>query len=367
MGLLRFLFALAVVISHSDSIFGHTLIPGGLAVQSFFMISGFYMALVLNEKYIGEHKSYKLFITNRLIRLFPSYWTVLICVLIFSFFCLKFTNSGKFLESFMMYHSYGEGMSITTMIFLAFTNIFIFFQDLIFFLSLNLKTGNLYFTSNYIESKPYVFMFLFIPQMWSVGIELLFYMIAPLLLRRKLTLIISLIGFSLLLRVILIYNGFFSDPWGSRFFPTELALFLLGAVAYKIYAKIKTQKTNKKIGTTMLSLIILLTFTYSFIDFNYKYIFFLILLFISLPHIFLLTKRMHKDRWIGDLSYPIYISHLFIKTIIGLACIRFETDFWGEIGLVVCVGSIIFSIILNQIIEIPLDKFRQRRIVRSVD
>jgi peptidoglycan/LPS O-acetylase OafA/YrhL len=40
------------------------------------MISGFYMALVLNGRY--GTGSYSLFITNRPLRLFPVYWVLVI-------------------------------------------------------------------------------------------------------------------------------------------------------------------------------------------------------------------------------------------------------------------------------------------------
>ena len=50
MGVLRYLLALSVLLVHDvDGWF--KLIDGAAAVQCFFLISGFYMALVLNERY----------------------------------------------------------------------------------------------------------------------------------------------------------------------------------------------------------------------------------------------------------------------------------------------------------------------------
>ena len=50
MGVLRCLLALSVLLAHDvDGWF--KLIDGAVAVQCFFLISGFYMALVLNERY----------------------------------------------------------------------------------------------------------------------------------------------------------------------------------------------------------------------------------------------------------------------------------------------------------------------------
>lgn len=71
MGSLRFLLAIAVVIDHSGPIFGVESVGGSTAVQAFYIISGFYMSLILSEKYVGANGGYSLFFTNRLLRLFP--------------------------------------------------------------------------------------------------------------------------------------------------------------------------------------------------------------------------------------------------------------------------------------------------------
>ena len=77
MGSLRLLLAISVLIAHSGPISGFSLIGGIEAVEIFFIISGFYMALILNTKYVGVN-SYYLFITNRFLRIFPTYWLVLL-------------------------------------------------------------------------------------------------------------------------------------------------------------------------------------------------------------------------------------------------------------------------------------------------
>src|SRR3954453_14268219 len=56
-------------------------IPGDTAVQSFYAISGFYMALVLNETYSAKNSTYSLFLTNRFLRLFPAYAVVALATL----------------------------------------------------------------------------------------------------------------------------------------------------------------------------------------------------------------------------------------------------------------------------------------------
>src|SRR3954451_14766869 len=74
MGSLRLYLALSVVLAHFGIPLGFP--TSDVAVQSFFVISGFYMALVLNEKY--GPGCYWLFISNRLLRLWPTYAVVLV-------------------------------------------------------------------------------------------------------------------------------------------------------------------------------------------------------------------------------------------------------------------------------------------------
>ena len=82
MGTLRFILAMSVAYGHAGDFLGFPLIPGDTAVQSFYAVSGFYMALVLNEKYRPGSSTYSLFISNRFFRLFPVYATVLCLTLV---------------------------------------------------------------------------------------------------------------------------------------------------------------------------------------------------------------------------------------------------------------------------------------------
>jgi peptidoglycan/LPS O-acetylase OafA/YrhL len=81
MGTIRYLLAFSVLITHSKFL-GKLMPPGDIAVQLFFIISGFYMALILNTKY----KSHTLaFYKNRFLRLYPIYFFVLIVIFIVGF------------------------------------------------------------------------------------------------------------------------------------------------------------------------------------------------------------------------------------------------------------------------------------------
>ena len=72
---------------------------GSLAVQTFYIISGFYMALILNEKYVTQPHAYRLFLTNRVLRLFSLYCVVVGLTLLAAFVMTLVFGKPK-LESF---------------------------------------------------------------------------------------------------------------------------------------------------------------------------------------------------------------------------------------------------------------------------
>ena len=80
MGLIRLLLSIAVVVTHTGTFFGLRLTGGVIAVQSFYMISGFYMTLVLSEKYKNPNSLW-LFWSKRILRLWPVYFVTLLFTL----------------------------------------------------------------------------------------------------------------------------------------------------------------------------------------------------------------------------------------------------------------------------------------------
>jgi len=357
MGVLRFILAVTVVIAHSSSIFGFSFVGGKIAVQAFYIISGFYMTLILNEKYVGINNSYKLFISNRFLRLYPIYWIVLLLTILLSI-AISIYSNGRNLEQFAIYAEYFDKMNFGSFAFLVFTNLFLFLQDIVMFLGLDPSTGNLFFTTNFRETTPQLHQFLFVSQAWTIGVEISFYLIAPFIVRRKLTYIIPLIFLSLLLRFVLTHYGLDYDPWSYRFFPTELAFFLLGIVSYQIYVKMRNLKIKKAYLNTIWLSIMAFTLFYSFLPIPYKYSIYLFLFFICLPFIFILTKKWRFDTYIGELSYPIYISHIFVLFSMNLFKIPYVLGF----GLSLTIMTVLFSILLNEFVAKKIETIRQKRV-----
>lgn len=361
MGLLRILLAIAVVITHSGPIFGLKMVGGLNAVQSFYIISGFYMSLILNEKYTGAG-TYKLFITNRLLRLYPIYWAVLLICFIASFIAFK-VHHGHYaglLDPYFKYFIKGN-MTWGTFFTLMGSNFTLVGQDWLMFTGYHQTEGRLWFAHDFHLWDPRIEKFLLIPQAWTLGVEISFYLIAPFLVRLPLKKLLPILGATILLRIGFHAAGITYDPWSYRFFPLELMYFLLGTVSYHLYCKLKTMEINKGWYQAVFVFMIFATFAYQFIPKNYYYLIkytYNALIVGAIPFLFILTKDHTFDRWIGELSYPVYICHMLFRSAYS---VQLFPEFMSE-GITVTAYSILMAILLNKLIADPVERLRQARV-----
>ena len=265
MGLLRFILALSVFFVHTGSLYGLKLVGSSVAVQSFFVISGFYMSLILNEKYKGPG-SYYLFITNRFLRLLPAYWVVLALAVLVIYLLRPYSAEEPWV-------SYGFDMffpllDIKAQALIIFSNFFMLGHDLLNLLRVDPQTGFFALTLDPSRASstgfPPVLTFFFIPPAWSLGTELLFYLVAPFLVRRRKRALFALISLSLILRVVMFYSGYTHTAWQFQFFPTELALFLAGALSYRLYRS-GAALFSSRFGLYATIILIGATFVYSYL------------------------------------------------------------------------------------------------------
>ena len=180
MGILRTILALAVVVYHSFKIFGLHMCGGQVAVESFYMISGFYMALILNEKYVGLG-SYKKFILSRFYRIFPLYWGILLIALIVSLIGYFAFNHPYYLARYI---SNSSCLSGVTIFYFILENFIVIGQDVLYFLRLD-ELCKPILTYNVLSFKHTGYQYLLVPQAWSISLELMFYCIAPFMVRKK--------------------------------------------------------------------------------------------------------------------------------------------------------------------------------------
>lgn len=359
MGHIRTLLAIIVIISHTESFFGFNFLGGKIAVQAFYIISGFYMSLILNEKYIGANNSYKLFISNRLTRLYPIYWVTLFFIIISSIVLAIITKGNNFglLKPYIDNYNLLSPISLCTFIF---SNIFLVFQDVLLFFQVNLENGFLFFQPSFDKNSLNGFNFALIPQAWTVALEISFYLIAPFIVKRKASIIVVIFIFFISVKYYLKqYLGLNYTPWNFRFFPNELPLFLLGAFSYKMYrSKLKVLFVRKN-NIAVLLIITVFIIIFDKLSFGFRNEIFFILFFISIPFIFELSKKSKTDRYIGELSYPLYITHMFIINVVNKSNFIFITK-----GITVIMLSIVISILLKHLISDKIEIYRQGRLTK---
>ena len=350
MGIIRFLLAWCIVFSHYE-INSTYFLYSNFAVQIFFIFSGFYISLILNN---NSYKTYKNFILSRYFRLFPIYFLCLLITFIF--------NNGN-----TIYHTnlIKDNIDIFTSIFLIFTNLTIVFQDLVMFLGIN--NNSMQFVTDYNNSFPRpLYYYLYLPQGWSLGLELFFYFLAPFILSKiNLGKIIIIILLSISVRIILIQSNLTHDPWSYRFFPTELMFFLFGSISYIFYKK--KYFFNKLFSIFCILLISLTIIIFKKINiYTYEYLILYFIIIFSIPSIFNLTKNIKFDRFLGELSYPIYcFQFIGIGFCIKILNIKKKYDLYA--GIIIFFVILILSIISYLFLQKFADRMRDRLKINKIN
>lgn len=348
MGLIRVALALAVLLSHLPPA-TFKFIGGGTAVQGFFVISGFYMALVLDGKYADR----QLFYSNRLLRLFPAYFAMmtLAAITLFVFNASATASQDTFAKA------YGHPVTAALMIF---ENLALIGQDLLYWFRLP-GDGAIVFDpmgAPPTEESPVAWQALLVPQSWSLSLELCFYALVPFLARLNWAWLAALCVTSIGLRFAGHLLPVDFGLWQGRFFPTVFFLFLLGMLAHR--ALPLAERSPKWIGwvagITLLSLIVFLPALKPDPELGRWLVYFAIA--IATPFIFNVSRHLSGDRWIGDLSYPIYLSHLVVIGVV--LTFSLPQPVWLAIG-----GTLAFSVLLMVLVDMPVDRWRQARAKRE--
>jgi peptidoglycan/LPS O-acetylase OafA/YrhL len=365
MGLFRLLLAVSVLTQHMHgrSIFGFRLLYGDLAVQCFYMISGFYMALVLHEKY-NHPRDYVVFLQQRFLRLYPSYLIILLFYVLVQGGCSLLTHQPTGFAAF--WAQYTDVMSWALRALFVFLNLFLIGQDYTFYWSLDPGNGHVVFTTLNTGHLIPAFQFLVVVPSWTLCVEFCFYLIAPFLVRRSVYLQASIVVGFILARWIL-WAGFHvpSNPWLYRFFPLQFGFFLSGSLGYAIY---KRHPAALKKLTASHSWIFWLFFTavvlYSRLPLSHQiYLVFVPIVFLMIPLVFTATKNSRVDRLIGELSFPFYLGHLLMVFLVDqIAGGRWPRDCYGPAYLAL---SLAFSYLFFRFVETHTERFRANIFIRK--
>jgi peptidoglycan/LPS O-acetylase OafA/YrhL len=310
------------------------------------------MALVLTEKYTGKGSGY-LFYTNRALKIYPVYWLNLILLVALNLVVFSRGYPG----TFDFYFKY-QPPSWWALSYLVITNVIVIGLDWVFLFGIN-RSGNLFFTKNFNAQAPNVYNYAFNSIAWTVGIELLFYVIAPWLNKRKWTILLLLFTLSFVLRLLFAFEWGDMPPWNYMFFPTQLMFFIAGMLAYRFIDVVRLNwGKHLKTAIYLAYLAVVLCYYQFFAESYYKQAALFLCVTLCTPFAFDLTKKSKLDRLLGNLSYPIYITQ---ELAIHLtASKRFPIIL--DKGLTTLLLDILLSVIIYKTVTVYWEKIRANRV-----
>lgn len=202
---------------------------------------------------------------------------------------------------------------------------------------------------------------------WSIGIEITFYLLAPMLCKAKSRTIVF-IGIALLVgRFAGQFFGLNQDPWTYRFFPFELPLFLIGILLYRLrtYRRDSFKISVSKIYPLLITFYV--CFKYLTFKFSMNQFWQILVLIILTCIVIMWAEETSNDKKLGDLSYPIYMSHvLVISTYSGvIGILSGGVPLFEELNNpllaipILLVLTILLSFLLLRLVK-PIEKIRDK-------
>jgi peptidoglycan/LPS O-acetylase OafA/YrhL len=321
MGCYRFGLAVAVLASHLGiRIFG--LNPGVFAVVQFFGLTGLVITKQLEEKFLIRKNLWtnsKRFIRDRAIRIYPQ----------FLFYSLAGWIAIKSLElksNFVSELSLGKIM-----------------------LHFLIVPNNFYM---YFNNRSFI-----IPQTWSLGLESIFYLLIPFIIFQKNLQLLAYSSYFSFIFFIFPFLGILNtDYFGYRFIPGTFWIFALGC-SY-VYRNPNTDRLRFTL-TFASGILLIIAMLNSEIGSRYfnKEVLIGVLTFVSLNKLQVL-KKFNKFGYLGNLSYGIFLNHLFI-----IWYFQKYSD-WLHLHhlmlLLTIVTSTLASYITYSVIEAPVSRWRRK-------
>ncbi|KPC49361.1 acyltransferase family protein [Amantichitinum ursilacus] len=344
MGLLRFFLALSVIGAHANStVLGYYGIRGQYVVDFFFIISGFYMAMVLNGRYKDTDPLH--FYLNRVLRLFPTYYIGLIFALLISYHEIA--------------NFFGQ-LDFGAKLYFIFQNLFIIGQDASYLVCAHQAIA----TQGCADPVGMAIN----PPMWSLAVECCFFLAAPFILKsEKRTYLMVLAGCiysTALHRIVFPLEGIEglrnteAYALNMYFYPASFIFFGGGALAFHL-----SKRTTAPNYIALAFLVLALSYSYTVMPAWH-----MLLIATMIPVLFNYTKKNKFDRALGDLTYPAYILHFpFVVLLEPVAKAHPEYFRFVSMGTVVAAIAVLLGHLIHITVENRVNAYRKSFALKAAE
>ena len=367
MGLLRLILACAVVIAHSAPIPGLPLLGGGLAVKVFFIVSGFYMALILSEKYQHRPNGRWLFYSNRFLRIYPLYWLVLATDLALGALMPAWsTNAGASALHAEVLHVSGLGAFLA----LVFTELALMGGEVFSLLGWVPGQGWVAWTQDAPVEAVRGWRAVLLPHAWTLSCEVAFYLLAPWLNRWRSAWLAGLGAACLALTVLLprLIDPRLAEVAVDFWMPLQLGFFAAGMLAWRLGRALPSAfrgTLGALLGAGLLGVVLGFD-RLAQLSSTGSLLLLLAAAILGIPALFARTQTSGWDRRLGDLSYPVYLCHLIpVHVLATQGPAVFGVPHFTQTAaypLLAILLSCLLAWLLNRAVEKPLDRWRQARL-----
>lgn len=294
MGIIRLLLAFAVFNSHYP-VTDMSIVDGHEAVMAFFAISGFYMALILDTVYQRRSEFYM----SRLLTLYPLY----VFAVVVSVALLAGADIHPLTTQDKMQRLLSNPVGFLTMVW---TTVCLVGQEILFSIG-QAVDGSLHLVG---ASRNSIYVNAPLIQAWSLSLESVFYLLAPMLVLLRTRTLLALVAASVSLRIGIMVSPVSEVSFFWRFFPAEFWLFGCGILAYRFYRTLPDERRPEDVFAFIL--LIGLVWTAADVEKWLEPFLMPLATLVAMPFIFRASRHSQLDRIMGKLSYPFYLMHFSV-------------------------------------------------------
>lgn len=362
MGFLRFILAFVATSAHVGTS-GWPYVGSASAIQAFVVISGFYAALLLTERYDPNlPRDIRSFYLSRFLRLYPSFIFATALTILWSWRLAEINP--ELWSPLKNLDLVTEGLSLPATLLIWLPNIALVGVD---FLPLfNLIDGyRVEVAPSWVPTPPYcpemmwLGFALIIPPSWSLGLIFSFYLITPVILRTPSVLrclawgTLSMTAW-LVFGPLFFYGGYFV---GAFFY----WLFCLGAISFFAYRRfrhvLEKWASSPLIKASMFFLPVFVLVWMFTMNSEVGPTSRALIISGMLPFSAVASRHLALDRYVGRLSYPVFCFHMLMISISEAFVVELDLS-TRLVFPVTLAGSLILSALTVRYIETPLENLR---------